>query len=400
MGLRISGIATAAAEEADDAQRAVLLLICSVLVLMMACGAALWSTRMTRPARRTIIASAIVVAALWLLGGYGLVFGAAVIPGFLGTPLGLLEAGVTADGNATSLFFTGSFVLFQCSVAIFTVTLVSAVVASQVRLVPWLGFVGAWFVLVYAPLAYTVFNTRDGWLFDGLEVVDQAGGIVVFISAGAAVLAVLVLTPTAGQECHLPRLLPKLAGVTLLWLGAFGLSLGSEGVVDGLSGTILLNTLIAPLGAALAWAVVEVLMRGRPTLHGTTSGVLTGIVAITPACGILSPLWALGLTVLAGGICAATVGLAQRAITRSGTSAFGIYLIGGTIGVAYIGLFGNGVGWKDSGQPTGLADQFAAALGAALYSFAIAFVIVWVLRRAGGLFREPSILVTAQKVLS
>jgi Amt family ammonium transporter len=398
--LHIPGFATAAAAATDDGQRALLLLICSGLVLVMALGSVLFYVPLSRPVLNRILASVVLTAVLWMLGGYGLVFGSAVVPGFLGTPLGLLEAFAAADGDRAEVFYTWAFALFQCSVAILTVTIVTAVVATRIRRVPWLGFIGAWFVLVYIPLAHTVFNTRDGWLFDGLQVVDQAGGIVVYISSGAALLAVLVVTRGASQQLCSPRLRTKLGGIALLWLGTFGLNFGSEGVVDGLFTTIFVNTLIAPLVAAIAWAVVEVLMRGKPTLHGVTSGILTGIVAITPACGILTPLWTLGLAALAGGACAAIVAFAHRTINPSGSNVVGIHLIAGTIGIAYIGLFGNGVGWKDSGQPTGLADQFAAALGAAMYSFAVAFIIVWVLRRTNGLRNETNTSVTAARVLS
>jgi Amt family ammonium transporter len=181
-----------------------------------------------------------------------------------------------------------------------------------------------------------------------------------------------------------------LGGVALLWLGAFGLNVGSEGVIDGLLGTICLNTVLAPAVAAVAWSVVEVLRNGRATLRGAVFGVLAGIVAITPACNILSPLWTVLLGLLAGAVCAVLVSR-KPGTPRYGGAIFavpGIHLVGGALGLAYIGLFATGIGWKDTGQPDGLADQAGAAAGVAAYAFTIAFAIAFVLERTVGV-RPP-----------
>ncbi|MEO7123441.1 MAG: hypothetical protein ABI400_10070, partial [Lacisediminihabitans sp.] len=382
--LYVLSITAALVDSTDSSQRSLLLFACSALVLLMSLGAALFYLRPSRVAARRVFASAGLVAVLWVLIGYGLTFGSAIIPGFLGNPFDLISAILDPRrGDAISLH-TVAFALFQGSVVVLTVTIICSVVGERLRLAAQLVFVPLWMVFVYAPIAYSVFNTRDGWLFSGLQIVDQAGGTVVHISAGAALLALVLARSAAPQQSPFTQPRTLLVGTMMLWVGAFGFNVGSEGVVDGLFGTILINTLIAPALAAVAWAFTEMLMRGRPTLRGGASGVLVGIAAIAPACGILTPLWTALLALLAGAACAAIVTAARGMRHHVGFSAAGIHLVGGILGVAYIGLFGNGVGWKDSGQPTELANQASAALGVAIYSFIVTFVIVWLLNKTVG----------------
>lgn len=366
-------------------QKTLLLACCTILVLAMAIGAAVFYLGPPRAWAAGIVPiTAVLIVAVWVLCGYGLVFGPALVPGFLGNPFGAFT-GMAAGGAAT--LHGIAFAAFQAAVAILTVTIVSVVAAGRVRIGPWLMFAALWLVLVYSPIAYSVFNMSDGWIFSGLEVNDQAGGLVVQVCAGATALAVLVVL---GRARHLPpeRPMPAvLGGVALLWVGAFGLNVGSEGVVDGLLGAICLNTLLAPAVAAAAWSVVEVLRDGRPTLRGAASGVVAGIAAITPACNILTPVWTVLLGLLAGAICAALVARKRKTGVRPGTglAVAGIHLVGGALGLGYIGLFATGIGWKDTGQPDGLADQFGAAIGVAAYAFVLAFLIALMLRRPAGL---------------
>jgi Amt family ammonium transporter len=384
-------LALAALSAADAAllqQKTLLLLCCAVLVLAMALGVALFYLGSARTWIGFVLATTGLVVTVWTLCAYGLAFGPALIPGFLGNPLGAFDA-VFAGGVAT--LHGIAFATFQAAVAILTVTIFSVVAVGRVKNLPWLTFVGLWLILVYSAIAYSVFNLTDGWIFTGLEVNDQAGGLAVQVCAGATALALLLVLGRAprpisplGVGGSTPTVL---GGVTLLWVGAFGLNVGSEGVVDGLLGTIFLNTLLAPAIAAVAWSVVEVLRHGRPTLRGAASGVVAGIVAITPACNILTPLWTVLLGVLAGAICAVIVSKKPKTAAGHGTGFVvpGIHLVGGSLGLVYIGLFATGIGWKDTGQPDGLADQAGAALGVAAYSFIVAFLIALILERVVGL---------------
>lgn len=388
--MQVLGVSAMVISVADEQQRAILLLACSALVLVMAFGTALFYLRPARPVVKIVLATAGLIAVLWVLVGYGLAFGPAIIPGFLGNPIWQLPGADTPGAGSAALLHTVAFLVFQGSVAILTTTIIAAVVAPRVQLTRWLIFAGIWLAVVYAPIAYAVFNMRDGWLFTELLLIDQAGGTVVQVSAGGALLALLLVLRGVSAYPHAEQQWTACVGAALIWLGAFGLNVGSEGVVDGLFGTILLNTLVAPAVAAVAWVFVELLIRGRSTLRGAAAGVVTGVVAVTPACGILTPLWTVGLAVLAGGVCAAVVTVAHGFTSRRGVGAVGIHLAGGIIGLAYIGLFGNGVGWKDSGQPTGLADQAGAGLGVAIYSFVVAVVIAWSLHKTIGLRKDTA----------
>lgn len=374
-------------------QRTLLLFFCTLLVLVMAFGLALFYLGSSHTWRRFALMTAGFVIALWVLCGYGFSFGPQLIPGFLGNPFGTFGALLTL-GAAT--LHGIAFVGFQTAVAILTVTIFSVVAVGRVRIAPWLAFVGIWLVFVYSPIAYSVFNMVDGWIFTGLEVNDQAGGLVVHVSAGATALAVILVLRREPRPVNVrpPVRTTRtiLAGVALIWLGAFGLNVGSEGVIDGLLGTICVNTLLAPSVAAVAWSIVEVLRHGRPTLRGLAFGVVAGIVAITPACNILTPLWTAILGVLAGAICAVFVSrtpeVAEDHDRRDAVP--GLHLVGGALGLGYIGAFATGIGWKDTGQPDGLADQFGAALGVAIYAFVVAFVIAWSLRTWLGARKEDS----------
>ncbi len=373
-----------AADAALLQQKTLLLLCCAFLVLVMALGAALFYLGPARSWIRFSLTTTGLVVVVWALCAYGLAFGPALIPGFLGNPLGAL--GTVSAGGVTTLHGI-AFAAFQAAVAILTVTIFSVVAVGRVRIAPWTVFLGLWLVLVYSPIAYSVFNVTDGWIFTGLEVNDQAGGLVVQVCAGATALAlslVLRRVPRPGFPSGVVRSTPTvLGGVALLWIGAFGLNVGSEGVVDGLFGAICLNTVLAPAVAAVAWSIVEVLRHGRPTLQGAAFGVVAGIVAITPACNILTPLWTVLLGVLAGAICAVIVSRKPGTAAGGGTNsaAPAIHLVGGSLGLVYIGLFATGIGWKDTGQPDGLADQAGAALGVAAYSFIIAYLIAVILER-------------------
>jgi Amt family ammonium transporter len=387
-----------AADAALPQQKALLLFCCAVLVLVMAFGVGLLYLGHPRGWARHALLMAGVTGAVWVLCGYGLVFGPALVPGFLGNPFGALDA-LTAGGAAS--LHALAFALFQAAVAILTITIVMVVAVGRMRIGPWLLFVGSWLLLVYSPIAYSVFNMADGWIFGSLEVNDQAGGLVVQACAGATALALLLVLWRTARAADPPARVRStstvLGGVALLWLGAFGLNVGSEGVIDGLFGTICLNTLLAPAVAAVAWSVVEVLRNGRATIRGAAFGVLAGVVAITPACNILTPLWTVVLGLLAGAVCAAVVsrraGIGSKksgtaSEDRTGFAVPGIHLVGGALGIAYIGLFATGIGWKDTGQPDGLADQAGAAVGVAAYAFTIAFAIAFVLERTVGV-RPP-----------
>jgi len=357
---------------------ALLLATSSLLVLVFCLGVWLFYAR-TAPSTKRVAATIALVIGFWVVCGYGFVVGPALIRGFLGVPFAYLAPGSSGE-SGTTVTQSPWFAVFECVVALLTVTILASAIGNRMRGTPWLIFVVLWLAIGYSPIAYSTFNLADGWLFAGLQVNDQAGGLAVHIAVGAAVLAALLVL-RRGNDVGAPiARWRSLCGAAAIWIGAFGLTAGSEAALDSVVGTIALNVLIAPAGAAVAWWVIEFIMTGRPSVRGVSSGVVAGVVAISPACNILTPAWTLALGVLAGAICAAVVTVSRRSSLGHGVGVVGIHLVGGVIGVIYIGIFGNGIGWKDTGQPDGIAKQTGAAIGVALWSFLVALVILWALR--------------------
>jgi ammonium transporter, Amt family len=358
-----------------------LLIASAVLAMIASIAAGLFYGPLPRIAgsrARWLLGTAALVVVIWAIYGYGMAFGPALVPGFLGNPVSSypeLLARAAADRLGANL----AFALFQATLVLLTLTLLGAGISGRLRFRPWLVFAAIWCTVVYLPLAYTVFNVQDGWLFTVLEVNDQAGGTVILISAGASVLAFLIVF--RGQLIRAKQSIRiSIIGALLLWVGWFGVTVGSETMIDGLFGALWLNTLVAPIAASLAWVLVETLRYGRPSARGAACGVVSGLVAITPACNILTPDWAIFLGVLAGALCSLAVSLKRRLAFDDGFDVVGISLIGGMLGMLYIGLFGTGIGWRDNGQPDRLIAQAEAALAVAGYAFVVTAVVAWIFR--------------------
>ena len=373
------------------------LLVAAALVLLMTPGVAFFYGGMVKA--KSVVSMMMMsfgamglVGVLWVLYGYGLSFGPSLIPGFLGNPsslFGLGELVGIGKGGAMSPDLPGlAFAGFQATFAILTVALISGAIADRAKFGAWMIFAGVWATLVYFPVAYWVFNLTDGWAAFGLKVNDFAGGTAVHINAGAAGLALaLVLGKRVGFRKGLskPHNVPlTLLGAALLWFGWFGFNAGSEAAVDGVAAIAWINTLAAPCAAILGWLVVERIKDGKPTSIGAASGAVAGLVAITPACNILTPGWAVILGLLAGAVCALAIDLKYKLGFDDSLDVVGIHLVGGMIGTLYIGLFGSGIGLLDTGSPQQLLVQALAAFGIAIYSFVLAYAIGWTIQKTIG----------------
>ena len=373
------------------------LLVAAALVLLMTPGVAFFYGGMVKA--KSVVSMMMMsfgamglVGVLWVLYGYGLSFGPSLIPGFLGNPsslFGLGELVGIGKGGAMSPDLPGlAFAGFQATFAILTVALISGAIADRAKFGAWMIFAGVWATLVYFPVAYWVFNLTEGWAAFGLKVNDFAGGTAVHINAGAAGLALaLVLGKRVGFRKGLskPHNVPlTLLGAALLWFGWFGFNAGSEAAVDGVAAIAWINTLAAPCAAILGWLVVERIKDGKPTSIGAASGAVAGLVAITPACNILTPGWAVILGLLAGAVCALAIDLKYKLGFDDSLDVVGIHLVGGMIGTLYIGLFGSGIGLLDTGSPQQLLVQAVAAFGIAIYSFVLAYAIGWTIQKTIG----------------
>jgi Amt family ammonium transporter len=354
-----------------------------------------------------------VVGVLWVLYGYSLAFGNDIGFGLVGNPAehagleGLFGGTYLASAGApASIPLVGTipatvYVAFQAMFAIITVALVSGAVADRMRFAPWLVFAAVWATVVYFPVAHWVFSFNGvsapigGWIANDLKAIDFAGGTAVHINAGAAGLALcLVLGRRRGwpREAMRPHNLPfVMLGAGLLWFGWFGFNAGSAVAADGVAGIAFINTTVATAAAMLSWLLVERVRDGRPTSLGAASGVVAGLVAITPSCSSVSPVGAIAVGAIAGGVCALAVSIKFRCRFDDSLDVVAVHLIGGLVGTLLIGFLAT------SAAPAGVKGLFygggvnqlwrqAVAAGAVLaYSFVGALIIALLLKYAIGL---------------
>ncbi|WP_017974016.1 ammonium transporter [Actinopolyspora halophila] len=387
-------------------------LVCAALVMLMTPGLALFYGGMVR-SRGVLnmlmmsLASLGVVGVLWVLYGYSGAFGSDLGGvGLLGSPLeffGLSRLVGAEDMSDTIPTF--AFVAFQAMFAILTVALISGAVADRARFGPWVLFAGLWASLVYFPVAHWVFafdatdesgeiTAVGGWIANRLAAIDFAGGTAVHINAGAAALAlVFVLGPRTGwpRGTGKPHNLPLVVlGAGLLWFGWFGFNAGSALTAGTTAAVVFVNTLVGASAAMLAWMLVERLRHGKPTTLGAVSGIVAGLVAITPACSAVTPLGAIAIGALAGAGCALAVELKYRLRFDDSLDVVGVHLVGGLIGTLLVGFFAS------ESAPAGVAGLFygggvdqlwrqaVGAVAVFAYSLVLSWLIAWVLQKTIG----------------
>jgi Amt family ammonium transporter len=275
------------------------------------------------------------------------------------------------------------FATFQLTFAILTAALVSGAIADRAKFAGWMVFVPLWALGVYVPIAHWVWGP-DGWLAS-FGALDYAGGMVVEIASGASALALaLVLGPRIGfkTDAMRPHNLPfVLLGAGLLWFGWFGFNAGSALTANGIAAAVFLNTLVAGCLGMLGWLAVEQIRDGRPTTFGAASGVVAGLVAITPSCGSVNTLGALIVGLAAGVVCSFAVGWKFKAGYDDSLDVVGVHFVGGIVGTLLIGLLANQVmtggveGLFYGGGLTQFGKQLVGVLVVAMYAFAISFAL-------------------------
>ncbi|MGW4195930.1 ammonium transporter [Streptomyces sp. NPDC005004] len=389
---------TLAAAHADSGDTA-WLLAATALVLLMTPGLALFYGGMVR-AKSVLnmlmmsFVSIALVTVVWLAGGYSLAFGTDVGAGLLG---GLHEAGMAHIGPSAlhGTVPTLLFATFQLTFAIITAALISGAVADRTRFPAWLVFVPLWTLLVYVPVAHWVWGP-GGWVGGGgLGALDFAGGLPVEITSGASGLALcLVLGPRLGfkKDAMRPHNLPLVVlGAGLLWFGWFGFNAGSALGANGLAAAAFLNTLAAGCTGLLGWLLVEQKRDGHPTTLGAASGAVAGLVAITPACGVVSLPGALVVGLAAGVVCSYAVSWKFRLDYDDSLDVVGVHLVGGVIGTLLIGLFadpaltGGAEGLLHGGGFALLGRQSVAVLAVGAYAFTMTYGLGKLLDRVMGL---------------
>ncbi|MBJ8346129.1 ammonium transporter [Antrihabitans sp. YC2-6] len=363
------------------------LLASTALVLLMTPGLAIFYGGMVRSTGvlNMIMMSFIsipLVTVAWLLAGYTLAFSDDAGGGLIGNLDHFGLSGIdptTVRSNVPELLFA----TFQLTFAIITAALISGAIADRAKFSSWMVFVPVWTLLVYAPVAHWVWGP-DGWLAK-FGTIDYAGGLVVEIVSGSSALALaLVLGPRIGfkSEAMRPHNLPfVLLGVGLLWFGWFGFNAGSALTADGKAAVVFLNTLVAGCLGMLGWLAVEQIRDGRPTTFGAASGVVAGLVAITPSCGYVSPVGALIVGATAGVVCSFAVGWKFKAGYDDSLDVVGVHFVGGVVGTFLIGLLaaevvsGGPEGLFFGGGLTQLGKQTLAIPVVALFAFAVSFAI-------------------------
>jgi Amt family ammonium transporter len=324
----------------------------------------------------TLIACMVMV--IWVVYGYSVTFGGGTSP-FWGGFGKLFLAGVTPDSMAAT-FSAGYvipeylFIAFQMTFAAITPALIIGAFAERVKFSAVLLFSALWVTLVYFPIAHMVWDV-SGLIFV-MGAIDFAGGTVVHINAGiAALVACLVIGKRIGlgKENMAPHsMVMTMIGASMLWVGWFGFNVGSNLEANGGATLAMINTFVATAAATLAWSLLEALQRGKASMLGAASGMVAGLVAITPACGTVGPIGAIALGIIAAAVCYFFVTVVKNKFKYDDSlDVFGIHGVGGIIGAVLTGVFSAG----SLGGVKG--DDYSIAAQVWIQIEAVAITLVW-----------------------
>ena len=398
-------------------------LISAALVLLMTPGLAFFYGGLSR--QKSVLnmmmmsfGSLGVVSVIYVLWGYSMSFSAGHTgedPGlFFDSPFALFGVNQLAEVreiDGVETFVSGGFgtvpaivwVGFQLTFAVITVALISGAVAERMKFGTWLVFGGLWVTFVYFPLSHMVWG---GGLLSASEQglaakifgvdeegaanvapIDFAGGTVVHINAGMAALVLAILLGKRagfGKTAFRPHNIPfVMLGAALLWFGWFGFNVGSEGGADMLAGLVWVNTTAATAAAMLGWLLVERLRDGHATSVGAASGVVAGLVAITPACGNLTPVWSLVVGAIAGVLSALAIGLKYKFGYDDSLDVVGVHLVAGLWGTIALGFFATDSGLFVGGDYKQLVVQFVIAFVALVFTAVLTAIIAFIVKPLG-----------------
>lgn len=360
-----------------------------------------------------------IVSVVYVLWGYSMSFASAHtgnsdILGIFDNPFalfGVSQLTEVRELGGVDTFVSGGFgtvpaivwVAFQLTFAVITVALISGAVAERMKFGTWLAFGGIWVTLVYFPLAHMVWG---GGLLSGSEngiaamlfgvddegvanvsPIDFAGGTVVHINAGMAalVLAILIGKRTGfGRTPYRPHNIPfVMLGAALLWFGWFGFNVGSEGAADMLAGSVWVNTTAATAAAMLGWLLVEKIRHGHATSVGAASGIVAGLVAITPACGSLSAIGSLILGAIAGVLAALAISMKYKFGYDDSLDVVGVHLVAGLWGTVGIGFLATETGLFYGGGIQQLIVQIVIAAVAVVFTGVMTAIIAFIVKPLG-----------------
>lgn len=370
------------------------LLMATVLVLMMNIpGLALFYAGMVR--KKNVLATAVqafavaaLVTVLWFAVGYSLAF---TDGGALNGAIGSLSRafGNGLLGSTHELAKTvpeNVFLMYQATFAVITPAIIAGAFAERMKFSALLLFSGLWLLVVYAPVAHWVWG---GGFLGSAGVLDFAGGTVVHINAGVAgLVCALVLGKREGYgsvNMAPYNLVYAVIGAALLWVGWFGFNAGSELAADGLAGAAMVNTQVAAAAAGLAWMFTEWLVAKKPSVLGIISGVVAGLVAVTPASGFVNPTGAFVIGIAAGIICYfAAVKIKHALGYDDSLDAFGVHGIGGIVGALLTGVFADPA-INALGKDASVLKQLYGIVFTIVWAAVATFVILYVVKALVGL---------------
>lgn len=369
-------------------------LFAAAVVMLMTPGLALFYGGMSRKKNvlSTIMYSFIalgVVSIQWALFGYSLSFGPSVNQLIGNLDFAFLN-GVGLEPTEGSTIPHQAFMAFQMMFAVLTPALISGGVAERMRFPAYLLFIMLWATLIYDPVCHWVWG--GGWLGE-MGALDFAGGTVVHILSGVSGLVAAIVIGRRkgyGSEPMIPHNLPMtVTGAALLWFGWFGFNAGSALAADGLAAIVFTNTHLATGAALTSWVIVEWIRHGKPTILGAASGAIAGLVAITPACGFVSPMSSILIGLVAGPVCYLAVSVLKAKLRYDDAlDVFGVHAVGGTWGALATGLFAvesvGGVNGLFFGNPGQLTIQFIGVVA----SMAIAAIGTFVILKAINVFTK------------
>ena len=373
--------ASAQTPEALDPAATAWMLVASALVVLMTPALAFFYGGLVRQKNmlNTMMMSVAAMGAVavgWALLGYSLAFadGSGVVGSL--AYAGLRGVGLESEGGIPHLLF----MTFQATFVVITAALISGAVAERMRFGPYLAFITLWSLAVYAPVAHWVWDP-DGWIFK-LGALDFAGGTVVHVNAAAAALvAALVLGPRRdwGRRAILPHNVPfVLLGAGLLWFGWFGFNAGSALAANATAALAFANTFLAPAACLVVWTVLDATRTGKVTAVGAATGIVVGLVAITPAAGHVGPLAALAIGAIAAGPSYAAIQWRAKTGFDDALDVVAAHGLGGVVGALLTGVFastawGGGADGALFGNWSQLGIQAIAVVAVALYSGVVSF---------------------------
>ncbi len=332
------------------------MLICAMLVFLMTPGLAFFYGGLSR--RKNVVNTMLmsfavlgIVGAVWVVAGWSFAYGGdGSIPFFGGLDqlglIGLVQDMIAANADPES---AGTYpglvdVAFQCAFAMITTAIITGSLAGRMKFGAVCLFVIIWVVVVYAPLAHMVWGGEGSLIGDMIGALDFAGGDVVHISSGLTGLILCLILGKRrefGMMSYRPHNVPFVAlGAALLWFGWFGFNAGSQFTPDGVAALAMVNTVTASAAALLSWLIIDRIKAGKPTLVGAATGLVAGLVVITPAAGFVEPWAALIMGLIVSPICYFAISFLKKKIGYDDAlDAFGCHAVGGITGGILTGIF-------------------------------------------------------------